>query len=392
MRFLPPEPEVELYETVFEDDFLDREKASRSLSALVERIEDPLVIALDGRWGTGKSYFLKRWVGAHQKQNGGRALTLYFDAFANDYMSDPLISLLAALTERLPAEERSKLDRLKRNAVGIIKPLLKIGAHVATFGAKEQLDELGDAVADAASGEAIAAIDRFWEREESRQHAMAAFRTALSDFVAGAGDGEPTPLVIVVDELDRCRPDYALDVLEIIKHFFAVPQVHFILGVNLVALENSVKARYGVGVDASAYLQKFVSLTIVLPERVGDQYRSTLVTLEYAKRLANDMGLPDLYVDELVEHQLPLIIHQCPISIRDMAKILGAVALLPPKALENNFTYSKRSVLVSMMVARVVRQDIFQRMISAEINKTEVLSFFGLEMALLHKSREGFIS
>ncbi|WP_190238221.1 P-loop NTPase fold protein [Cereibacter johrii] len=85
MHLFPQEQEVELYQTGFgEEDQFNRQSSSKSLSELVERIEDPLVIALDGPWGTGKSYFLKRWVGAHKNENGGRATTVYFDAFAND--------------------------------------------------------------------------------------------------------------------------------------------------------------------------------------------------------------------------------------------------------------------------------------------------------------------
>ena len=82
MRFLPPSDEVVLYETGFDNDFLGRRKFGEILSEVLERIEDPLVVALDGPWGTGKSYFLKRWVGAHTKQNSGSALILYFNAFA----------------------------------------------------------------------------------------------------------------------------------------------------------------------------------------------------------------------------------------------------------------------------------------------------------------------
>ena len=108
MRFLPPEEPIELYKSVFDDDLLGRKKVSQSLSNILDRIEDPLVVALDGRWGTGKSYFLKRWVGAHKMQNSGKALTIYFDAFAHDYLSDPLIALVGALSKRLPKSEKSK--------------------------------------------------------------------------------------------------------------------------------------------------------------------------------------------------------------------------------------------------------------------------------------------
>lgn len=375
MRFLPPEAEVTLYETVFDSDILDRKKVSKSLSALLDRIEDPLVIALDGSWGTGKSYFLKRWVGAHQRQNDGRALTLYFDAFTNDYLSDPLVALVSALTDRLPRQDIEKRERLKSAATKFIKPLARIGLNIATFGAKEGLNDLGDAVADAFGGEATNAVDYFWQQEEGRQAAMENFRDALSKLVEGSEGGNPTPLVIVIDELDRCRPDYALEVLEVIKHFFAVPMVHFILGVNTTALANSVKARYGQEIDAIAYLQKFVSLTVVLPDRTGDGYTSVPTVLTYAKHTSQAMHLPTEYVEEIVEQQLPVVLRNNSVSIRDVGKILGAIAILPPDAIVPNLLEGWRSTAASMLIARVVNRNIFNKMLNASLSDDELVAY-----------------
>lgn len=92
------------------------------------------------------------------------------------------------------------------------------------------------------------ALDDYWKHEEDKPTAMRDFRKTLEDFA------KKSPLIIVIDELDRCRPDYALSVLEIIKHFFSLPGIHFVFGVNLEALENSVRCRYGPGIDAHGYL------------------------------------------------------------------------------------------------------------------------------------------
>ena len=119
MRFLPPEVKVTLYETAFDNEIIDQSKTSKSLSEIVDRIEDPLVIALDGQWGTGKSYFLKRWVAAHTKQNGGKALTIYFDAFAHDYLDEPLISIVSAVSTRVPETKQAKISKLKAMAAKV---------------------------------------------------------------------------------------------------------------------------------------------------------------------------------------------------------------------------------------------------------------------------------
>lgn len=375
-RFLPPEAEVTLYETGFDADILNRAEVGKSLSALIDSIQDPLVIAVDGRWGTGKSYFLKRWVGAHRLQNAGKALTLYFDAFADDYFSDPLIALVAALSERVPEENKPKIARLKTASMKFIKPLMKIGLNIVTFGAKEALNDLGDAAADAFNAEAQSAVDQLWQHEAGRQKGMVAFRDALSDLLAGEEGADPTPLVIVVDELDRCRPDYALEVLEVIKHFFNVPMVHFVLGVNLLALENSVKARYGQGIDAKAYLQKFISLTLTLPDHVGPEHDRVPAVLAYAKKTAKEMQLQEAYIDELVNVQLPVVARRNPTSIRDIGKILGAIAVLPPEALRPDLLPGWLTVAVSLIIARVIRKDIFDGMVAANLSDKQLEEYF----------------
>lgn len=94
MRLHPVQKEVALYNEGFgKDDLLQRKSAGERISELLERIEDPMVLAVDGAWGSGKSYFLKRWVGAHTVENGGTATTVYFDAFANDFLDAPLIAM-----------------------------------------------------------------------------------------------------------------------------------------------------------------------------------------------------------------------------------------------------------------------------------------------------------
>lgn len=79
-RLTPPKPAITLFKTGFEDagDMLDRKKTGAALSELVERIEDPMVIALDGGWGTGKSFFLQAWAGEHLKTAEHKAQTVYY--------------------------------------------------------------------------------------------------------------------------------------------------------------------------------------------------------------------------------------------------------------------------------------------------------------------------
>ena len=223
-------------------DLLGRKPVGQRLTDLVDRVEQPLVIALDGGWGSGKSHFLKLWTGAHTKEPGGKAKVIYFDAFEHDYLDDPLISLVARLTttEAETTWGKKAVKGIKKAAMPLARLGLRLGAAAATAGFTEIVGPVVDAVATKTGEATQASIDAFWKRETGRIAAMQQFRDALIELTTDCE--APRKIVFIIDELDRCRPDYALTLLEIVKHFFAVPNVHFVLGANLDALEHSVCA------------------------------------------------------------------------------------------------------------------------------------------------------
>lgn len=357
-----------------DDDLLGRKKIGASLSKLVGSVSEPLVVALDGKWGTGKSYFLRQWV-ASRRQSEGQNLTIYFDAFSHDYLSDPLVALVASLSNFLPKEKKATIDEIKRIAGKLARPAARVGLAAAGYGASAVLAGMGEAVVAKLADEADNALENFWRREEGRQVAMSQFRTAIEALTKSAvKDGPVTPLVIVVDELDRCRPDYALEVLEVIKHFFDVSNVHFILGVNFLALQDSVAARYGIGVDSHAYLQKFVSLTIKLPDHISDPMR-TKASVHYAEHLGREMELPRRLMEEVVE-QIEVFGGGGGISLRQVRKILFSVSALPNEAQSDDLLFGWRVATVTLLISNLVRPDLYQALLSATATNEELVSLF----------------
>ena len=137
------EQKINLYKDGFEDkrnDLLHRRKTGSALSSLFNKIEDPLVVALDGEWGSGKTYFLKRWVGEHAKQNKASTV-VYFDAFASDYISDPLPALVTALKGRT---KNKNINELKKAAFNIVKVGARVGLGVVTSGVSETVIKVGE--------------------------------------------------------------------------------------------------------------------------------------------------------------------------------------------------------------------------------------------------------
>ncbi len=378
------------YEVFKGTDILQRKMVGKALTDLLERIDDPLVVALDGQWGTGKTYFLKRWIGAHTVENGSTATTVYFDAFAHDYLGDPLPALVSALAERFPSGNEGNVQKVKAAAFKLAKPLTRVGLAIATFGATEALGDLGDAVAEAVSGETAAGFEKFWEKESGRRAAMDEFKSALETLTAPSTEnGTGSSLVFVIDELDRCRPDYALEVLEVIKHFFSVPHVHFVLGVNLHALENSVKVSYGKNIDAQAYLKKFIQITLELPADLGDIHTKNPVNLVYLAHLIEEMGVPE-HISEPLKVQVKMVARFNDISIRDIGKIVSSISLASNEVLnKSNFLKGWIAVMVDLVIAKNVRPDLYPKFLNATVNEADLASYIGATESTITEKIDG---
>lgn len=270
----------------FKNDVLDRKAYGEALLNLVTRSSDELVISLDGRWGEGKSTFVKMWQGLLSE---AQVPNIYIDAFANDYLDDAFISVASAITvfveENIEKDSSEKVAELKTKAKRIGGQLVswsaKVAVKAATLGAikESELDELNDIKNDVSKGTSNLLGNIIEERLVSHSKDIALieeFRELLSNIPSKLeGTGE-SPLVVIIDELDRCKPSFAIEMLEKIKHLFSVKNVVFILVMHKEQLEESVRCIYGQNIDAHTYLQKFINIETKLPKQISDRYTNDL--------------------------------------------------------------------------------------------------------------------
>ncbi len=391
MKIVPPEPSIRLYEDGFEGkDILQRRRLGAALSDLLNRIDDPLVIALDGKWGTGKTYFLKRWVAEHARGEG-RVAVVYFDAFAHDVFGDPLPALVSALEERISGSDADsstaeKIEEIKKAAFKLAKPIARVGLAAAGAGT---LLNTADEFAKARNEDAVDSYKRFWEAEEGRRLAMKKFRDAITSLADRVSGGTGSTVVVVVDELDRCRPDYALDVLEVIKHFFTVPRLHFVLGVNLTAIEDMVRARYGYRIDAHAYLAKFIQVTLDLPDEFNDANQQKHSVLVYLDHLLGDMRIPPRVAGQL-RQTVKVVSRSNNVSLRDIGNIVSSLSLAGGEVAEGQDLYAGwNMVMIHLVVSRIVRPDLYPKFLDATITPPELESYLGATEVVRQENLHG---
>ena len=277
-----------------ENDIFERKALGERLMRFMSIVSQSVLI-LDGDWGSGKSTFIKQWCGL-LRQNSFPVI--YFDAFENDYAEDIFSSLAAEIISAF-----DKSSEVRDNFVDkVISACKVVGtrtlSRVLESYAGIRKDDIEAVKNSYQAFHSTLLTDEFIrERLTARSNerkCLKEFKLALSQLVEHNSVSQSTdceennanelkPLIFVIDELDRCKPTYALNLLETIKHFYSVKNVNFILVTNMKQLENTVQRVYGAS-DSGNYLEKFYDLKFSLNNR-NQETRDISNSVFYVKEL-----------------------------------------------------------------------------------------------------------
>lgn len=262
MRLRPKEIEPN-QENPFKEDLLNRKQYADVLTQIVKNTEGGFTLSINADWGYGKTTFVKMW--EYSLQNEGYQ-TIYFNAWETDFVADPMMALIDGLrngfeTEDLPKEHLQKVKAFWKTATKLVQlvPQYRIVGEIA-----EAIQEgIGECTEDNDELQKCTSIKQL----------VYTFRKQLSDFAKTID--EQKQLIVFVDELDRCRPDYAVQMLERIKHFFAIDNIIFVLSIDKTVICESIKSIYG-DINTEGYLRRFIDLEFDLPEPDIDLFAKTL--------------------------------------------------------------------------------------------------------------------
>ena len=217
-------------EMTWATDKLDRREYAERLTTLIQNTKGPYVIGLTSPWGSGKTFFLQAW--RHQLLEDKKPC-IYFNAWEMDASGDPLINLMAVIQDQAQNQDfLSVLTNKFKNAKWLPGVLNGAGKLTSLMGVP------GSGLATAAANIVQNAQD-YLSSTKNLKNDLKETAEKLSAQAKGF------PLFIMVDELDRCRPSYAIELLERIKHLFNVPHVVFLLAIDSTQLLQQVEHTFG---------------------------------------------------------------------------------------------------------------------------------------------------
>lgn len=258
------------------NDTIGRNQEVNSFVDLIKGIEGGMSLSVDGKWGSGKTFFVKQtklildsfnttsnlfdtehgkqirnmWMNYHKKtdEEFPPIVTMYYDAWSHDNDDDPLLSIVY---EIMRDANWGIIPEMKKDWVGI---LAAIGDCI--------FDRNISGVLSSSREDNI--FEKYKTQEEIKQMIMGFFSALIPE--------HGTSLVVFVDELDRCSPQFAVKLLERIKHYLRIPNVIFVFSINPEELQHTIKKNYGADFSAGRYLDRFFDLRVGIPPANIDKF------------------------------------------------------------------------------------------------------------------------
>ncbi|AGN34189.1 KAP P-loop domain-containing protein [Vibrio phage VD1] len=310
---------------------IDRRSYSEHLTNFLNsKAEGGYVLNLNAEWGAGKTTFLQCWYNELKKDHP----VVYFDAWKSDFTHDAMLALLEAFHSQLMnalTENKALLKKVMEGgahfikntswklALGFIKRQGGMDADDSLFSdISEELNELGIDASDLTDSlkETFTSMTE-QKRKVEGVHDFKKTLVELSKAYLEVHSDKKGPIYVLIDELDRCRPTYAIEVIESVKHFFNTENFVFVLATDTEQLQHSIRAVYGEGFDSASYLSRFFDRTAVLPAPSIKQYIQTHLT-----EIVQSFPEQEFQFDTLLEN---IFVWHGMSSLREINKVLNDV-------------------------------------------------------------------
>lgn len=213
-----------------------------------------LTIILNGKYGTGKTTLLNFIEEKNKEENNFNIIK--YNAWENNTFENPLIPLLYCISKL-----ESKESTIQESTKNVLKKVPKIIFGTLANACNIDLTSLTD-------------NENFFDDFDEYKEAFVRLQNILKEYCANK------KTILLVDELDRCLPEYQIKVLESIYHLLNIPNLITIIALDKDQLECSIKNAFGDNQNTYGYLSKFIDYEIELLEGNTYTYIQSLMNFE----------------------------------------------------------------------------------------------------------------
>lgn len=272
----------------------------RNVDFYKENSENGLVILLNGSWGSGKSTFLSKLIEQIEKEYDFKLFN-YYNAYENDCYDNAYIPFFASIAEKIKMEEKFT-NFIKSVGAGVSSGIVACAVSVARSILKNKIgvdmDDVINDLDDELSNYKDDYLSDYQNFCEHKRYIKNKMNEVCKEFTQ----------VFIIDELDRCKPNFAMETLEIVKHFFDIKNCIFIISVDKLQLEESIKAVYGHGINSTKYFSKLFD------------YQYNLLPINFYNAVEKLENID--FSDEII-NRATMLFNFLNISLRDSKKIFN---------------------------------------------------------------------
>jgi KAP family P-loop domain len=359
----------------FKYDALERRPLVEFLVGLIDSTGGPFVLALDSPWGTGKTTLVRMLEAELKRQNYS---CIHFNAWQVDYVTDPLVALVSSidrvelgLEEKAESSFRAHMKTVRRVTSLVAKRAAVAAAKALTAGALDLESEIEDAVTEFAGD----SVDDIVESFQKECDLLDKFRAELEAAIKQLPDaGKKPTLVFFVDEIDRCRPTFAVELLERIKHLFDVANILFVLSLDKQQLEASITAVYGQDIKAAEYLRRFIDLEYAIPAAKTKRFVESLFSRFHLDEIFERRTHPELRYDRsnFIDFFSSLA-GAIPLSLRAQERCMTRLRVVLDQTPDDNYL---EPVLVALLIVlRSSDQSLFIKLCQGDVATNEIMAY-----------------
>jgi hypothetical protein len=370
-------PNLDVKKTFETFDKLDRqefaEKLTKAISTFYNFHNESYVLSLNAKFGAGKTTFLQMWRNELEKED---YKVIFINAWETDFENEPILPIVSEILNEIEnkSQNEKNLNSALWKSLGILSILGNIYVE-KKFGI--ELKNLKEVEKLLKKDENLQKTGEILYKEYSfKKQAYMDLRNALGNFIENS---KKKPLIILVDELDRVRPDYAVSFLEAIKHIFSVQGICFVLAVNREQLEKSVNQLYG-NIDFENYYRRFVTSETSLPELSTDSldlFIASLSTEFFKQRKNKDFSFP--YTEStftLVQEFLVAVCRVFDFFPREIQSLFRAFTqfMAISEAKENGVEFWVKSLII-LLAVKVKNPSVYNKIGQGNFSAKQLLDF-----------------
>lgn len=347
---------------------LGREPYAKVLTEIVNTYADGFVLAINNEWGTGKSTFVKMW--QHQLKNEGFQ-TIYFNAWENDFDNNPLVALMSELDTLTTSKNKKTFKSVVEKGAVLVK---NVAPAILKALANKYIDSkvISEAIENTTKA-STEILEEEIKEYASKKKTIIEFRKELEKFVKQENSSKP--LIFIVDELDRCRPNYSVEVLEQIKHFFSVSGIVFVLSIDKKHLGAAVKGVYGSEqIDSDEYLRRFIDLEYSIPKPSTKDFIKYLFEYYSFKDFLSSQER--IQYNELSEDaknfilMAEFLLTKSNSTLRQQERLFALSRLVLCSFKINDYIFTH--LLFILVYIKIMQEDLFKKIVNQELSIQEL--------------------